>query len=125
MEDMGVFRFVTLNLNGIRSAATKVLLPFADKLRADCMGVQEIKAQAADMAGRFEHVGGMKGHFHYAEKKGYSGVGLYARPLPSEVITGIGDREFDAEGRYVEARFDTPQRQAERHQLLLPQRLER
>ncbi|MFL6660601.1 MAG: exodeoxyribonuclease III [Rhizobacter sp.] len=105
-----MFRLVTLNLNGIRSAAAKGFLPFADKLRADCMGVQEIKAQAADVAGRFEHVGGMKGHFHYAEKKGYSGVGLYARPEPSEVITGIGDREFDAEGRYVEARFDTPHR---------------
>ena len=53
-----MFRLVTLNLNGIRSAAAKGFLPFADKLRADCMGVQEIKAQAADMAGRFEHVGG-------------------------------------------------------------------
>ena len=82
-----MFRLVTLNLNGIRSAAAKGFLPFADKLRADCMGVQEIKAQAADMAGRFEHVGGMKGHFHYAEKKGYSGVGLYARRL---LASGVG-----------------------------------
>jgi exonuclease III len=40
------------------------------------------------MAGRFEHVGGMTGHFHYAEKKGYSGVGLYTRKTPSDVLTG-------------------------------------
>jgi exodeoxyribonuclease-3 len=105
-----VFRLVTLNLNGIRSAASKGFLPFADSLRADCMGVQEIKAQAADVAGRFEHVGGMTGHFHYAEKKGYSGVGLYTRKTPSDVRTGIGNAEFDAEGRYVEVRFDTPKR---------------
>jgi exodeoxyribonuclease III len=105
-----VFRLVTLNLNGIRSAANKGWLPWAESLGADCMGVQEVKAQAADVAGRFDVVAGMKGHFHFAEKKGYSGVGLYARKKPSEVITGIGNAEFDAEGRWVEARFDTARR---------------
>ena len=105
-----MFRLVTLNLNGIRSAATKGFVPFAESLAADCMGVQEIKAQAADLAGRFDTVAGMKGHFHYADKKGYSGVGLYARHEPSDMRLGIGNAEFDAEGRYVEARFDTPKR---------------
>ena len=52
----------------------------------------------------------MDGHFHYAERRGYSGVGLYSRRAPSAVILGIGHAEFDAEGRYVEARFDTPTR---------------
>jgi exodeoxyribonuclease-3 len=52
----------------------------------------------------------LRGHFHYAEKKGYSGVGLYFRKRASDVILGIGDAEFDAEGRYVEARFDTSRR---------------
>jgi len=75
-------------------------------MAADCMGVQEIKAQADTVVGRFEQVGGMSGHFHYADKKGYSGVGLYSRKTPTGVITGIGNPEFDAEGRYVEARFD-------------------
>ncbi|HJW12259.1 MAG TPA: exodeoxyribonuclease III [Albitalea sp.] len=107
---MGVFRLVTLNLNGIRSAATKGFEPFAERLAADCMGVQEIKAQAADLAGRFDSVAGMRGHFHLAEKKGYSGVGLYSRHEPSDVRPGIGDAEFDAEGRYIETRFDTPGR---------------
>lgn len=105
-----MFRLVSLNLNGIRSAATKGLLPWAEALGADCMGVQEIKAQAADIAERFDTLHDLKGHFHFAEKKGYSGVGIYSRKEPSEVITGIGAAEFDAEGRYVEARFDTPQR---------------
>jgi exodeoxyribonuclease-3 len=105
-----VFRLVTLNLNGIRSAASKGFEAWAEGVGADCMGVQELKAQAADVAGRFETVAGLKGHFHYADKKGYSGVGLYARKKPSAVITGIGNTEFDAEGRWVEARFDTARR---------------
>jgi exodeoxyribonuclease III len=74
------------------------------------MGVQEIKAQPEDVAGRFDQVAGMAGHFHCAEKKGYSGVGLYTRKKPSQVIVGLGDADFDAEGRYVEARFDTAKR---------------
>ena len=105
-----MFRLVSLNLNGIRSAATKGLLPWAESIGADCMGVQEVKAQAADIAGRFERLHDMHGHFHFAEKKGYSGVGVYSRKTPSDVVIGFGSPEFDAEGRYVELRFDTPQR---------------
>jgi exodeoxyribonuclease-3 len=104
------FRLVTLNLNGIRSAASKGLLEWADSVGADSMGVQEVKAQAADVAGRFERIAGMDGHFHYAQKKGYSGVGLFLRKAPDAVLTGFGSREFDAEGRWVEARYDTARR---------------
>lgn len=105
-----MFRVVTLNLNGIRSAANKGFLDWAGGVGADCMGVQEVKAQAADVAGRFERVGGLDGHFHFAQKKGYSGVGLFTRKAPSAVIAGFGDDEFDAEGRYVETRYDTARR---------------
>jgi exodeoxyribonuclease-3 len=104
------FRLVTLNLNGIRSAANKGFVEWAAQTRADCMGVQEVKAQAPDVAGRFEQVAGMNGHFHYAQKKGYSGVGMYSRIAPSDVVTGLGVPEFDDEGRYVEVRFDKPGR---------------
>ncbi|MEO8279135.1 MAG: exodeoxyribonuclease III [Ideonella sp.] len=103
-----MFRLVSLNLNGIRSAANKGLLPWAESMRIDCMGVQELKAQAGDLEGRFEQIAGMHGHFHCAQKKGYSGVGLYSRREPSAVSFGFGHPEFDDEGRYVEARFDRP-----------------
>jgi len=74
------------------------------------MGVQEIKAGAEAVAGRFDHIAGLKGHFHNADKKGYSGVGLYTRHEPSDVVLGWNSAEFDPEGRWVEARFDTAQR---------------
>jgi exodeoxyribonuclease III len=105
-----VFRLATLNLNGIRSAANKGFAPWLEGLNADCIGVQEVKAQADDVAGRFEALAGMNGHFHFAQKKGYSGVGLYSRLQPVQVLQGVGSKEFDAEGRYVEARFDDPRR---------------
>jgi exodeoxyribonuclease III len=104
------FRLITLNLNGIRSAASKGFEAWAESAGADCMGVQEVKAQDEHVAGRFDRVAGMDGQFHYAQKKGYSGVGLYSRKAPSDVLRGFGNKEFDAEGRYVEARYDTARR---------------
>ena len=105
-----MFRLLTLNLNGIRSAADKGFVDWAAQAGADCMGVQEIKAQADQLAGRFERLGDLDGHFHLAEKKGYSGVGVYTRKAPSAVIAGFDKAEFDTEGRYVETRFDTARR---------------
>ncbi len=102
-----MFRLVTLNLNGIRSAADKGFVPWAEQTGADCIGVQEVKAQPDTVQGRFDTLGDLHGHFHYAQKKGYSGVGLYARKAPSDVKIGFGSKEFDGEGRWIETRFDT------------------
>lgn len=104
-----MFTLTSLNLNGIRSATSKGLESWLARAKPDCICVQEIKAQASDMAGKFEQLAGMQGHFHFAEKKGYSGVGVYSRQEPSDVRVGLGDAELDSEGRYVELRFDTLQ----------------
>ena len=104
-----MFKLTSLNLNGIRSATSKGLEPWLQALSPDCICVQEVKAQADDIAGKFEALADMKGYFHFAQKKGYSGVGVYTRHAPSDVIVGYGSPEFDTEGRYVELRFDTPQ----------------
>jgi exodeoxyribonuclease-3 len=103
-----VFRLVSLNLNGIRSAANKGFVEWAQRVGADCMGVQEVRAQAADVAGKLDRLGPLAGHFHFAERKGYAGVGLYTRREPSDVSAGFDGGEFDVEGRYLEARYDTP-----------------
>ena len=105
-----MFTLTSLNLNGIRSAASKGVEAWLAGMRPDCICVQEVKAQADDVAGRFHEIAGLPGHFHFAQKKGYSGVGVYTRHAPSDVVAGFGAPEFDAEGRYVEVRFDTPQR---------------
>jgi exodeoxyribonuclease-3 len=103
-----LFKLTSLNLNGIRSATAKGLEHWLAAHAADCICVQEVKAQAADVGGRFEQLAGLQGHFHFAEKKGYSGVAVYTRHEPSDVVVGFDGGEFDAEGRCVELRFDTP-----------------
>jgi exodeoxyribonuclease-3 len=109
-EAKHMFRVITANLNGIRSAASKGFFDWLGQQQAGIVGVQEVKAQHEQVAGSFCMTGDMAGHFHYAQKKGYSGVGVYARHEPSAVIVGMGAPEFDDEGRWVEVRFDRPGR---------------
>ena len=98
-------KVVTLNVNGLRSAAKKGLYRWLSAQKADVICLQELKAQDADLAGAdfalqdYHHV------FCCAQKKGYSGVALYRRARPDKVTHGFGAREFDDEGRYVEAQF--------------------
>ncbi|MCX8017596.1 MAG: exodeoxyribonuclease III [Rhodocyclaceae bacterium] len=101
-----MLRIVTLNLNGIRAAVKKGWLDWLTRQDADIVCVQELKAQAGDLSAEEHHPAGYHGHFHFAAKKGYSGVGLYTRQAPSRTVAGIGVAEFDAEGRFL--RCDWP-----------------
>ena len=103
-------RVINVNLNGVRSAASKGFFQWLGLQHADLVGVQEIKAQHEHVEGVFSQADKLEGHFHYAEKKGYSGVGLYTRHEPSDVLAGGVSPEFDAEGRWIEKRFDKPGR---------------
>ena len=98
-------RIISVNLNGIRSAAGKGFYEWLAKQDADIVCMQELKAQEKDMTAQMLAPHGYHGYFHYAEKKGYSGVGIYCREQPQRVIQGLGIAEFDAEGRYICADF--------------------
>jgi len=100
-----LLRIISLNLNGIRSATTKGLFPWLEKQNADIICMQELKAQAPDMTREMLQPDGLYGYFHYAEKKGYSGVGIYSKRQPDVIIEGLGMPDIDAEGRYIEAQY--------------------
>ena len=98
-------RVISLNLNGIRSAASKGLYPWLENQNADLVCLQELKAQDADLSPEMRNPPGLTGCFHCAEKKGYSGVGIYTRRPPDRIVEGLGIPDIDAEGRYLEAVF--------------------
>ena len=100
-------RIITLNVNGIRSAASKGLFDWLGRQQADVVCLQETKAQTAQLVDRSFWPKGHHVHYYDAERKGYSGVALFSRQEPDDVIRGFGVREFDGEGRYIEARFGT------------------
>ncbi|MBU3695126.1 exodeoxyribonuclease III [Dechloromonas sp.] len=98
-------RIISANLNGIRSANTKGFFEWLKTTDADVVCVQELKAQAPDLTNEMRNPASYKGFFHYAEKKGYSGVGIYCRREPERIVEGIGHAGFDAEGRFIRADF--------------------
>ncbi|HNO64359.1 MAG TPA: exodeoxyribonuclease III, partial [Thauera aminoaromatica] len=100
-----MLRIITLNLNGIRSACTKGLIDWLPAQQADFLCVQELKAQDADLRPEMRAPAGMQGWFHAAEKKGYSGVGIYSRHAPDRVVEGLGIPAIDAEGRFLQLDF--------------------
>lgn len=99
-----MIRVITLNLNGIRSAVRKGFFEWMAKQDADVICLQELKAQDADLQKIFQPEG-YQGYFHCAEKKGYSGVGIYARKPPQKIVTGLGWPDADTEGRCIEVDF--------------------
>jgi exodeoxyribonuclease-3 len=99
-------RIITLNVNGLRSAERKGLSAWLAALpRWDVLCLQEVKAQMADLPQDLHAFGRARGHFHLAERKGYSGVALYAKAKPLALANGFGSKEFDREGRYLRADF--------------------
>jgi len=98
-------RIVTLNANGIRSAAAKGAFQWLARQDADVICLQETKAQAHQLDGHPIDIPGYHRFFHDAKRPGYSGVALYAKRKPHALARGFGVREFDDEGRYLEARF--------------------
>ena len=99
-------RVISLNVNGIRAAERKGLSRWLEKIGPwDVLCVQELKANPEDIPESLRRPLETIGHFHTAKKKGYSGVGIYSRRAPDKVRMGFGHKEFDAEGRYVQADF--------------------
>lgn len=98
-------RIITVNVNGIRAAARKGFFDWLGKQNADVVCIQETKAQIHQLSDPQFHPEGYHCYYHDAQKPGYSGVALYCRQQPDTVIVGMGNDEFDAEGRYIEAQF--------------------
>jgi len=98
-------RIMTLNANGIRSAARKGFFDWMAEQQADMVCIQETKSQEHQLGDSQFWPEGYHCFYVDAEKKGYSGVAFYARQEPDEIIEGLGWPDMDAEGRYLEARF--------------------
>lgn len=100
-----MIRIATLNVNGIRSAATKGLFRWVRRADPDVLCLQEVKAHEQDIPERYRYHDSLHGIFYCAKKKGYAGTALYSKKKPKRVQLGFGAAEFDDEGRYIEAEF--------------------
>lgn len=100
-----MLRVISLNLNGIRSAARKGFYEWLTAQRADFICLQELKCQLGDLTEAMRACPEYHAYFHCAAKRGYSGVAVYTRHAPSKVMEGFGIPDIDAEGRYLRLQF--------------------
>ncbi len=102
-----VMRLVSWNVNGLRAVLKKGFLESVKEMDPDVLGLQEIKAMPDQLPDSLRSLNGYHSYFHSAVRKGYSGVAVYSRKKPEQVIVGIDDPRFDSEGRVLTLEFAT------------------
>ncbi len=98
-------RIISYNLNGIRAAISKGLLDWLSTANPDVLCIQESKAQPEQIdTDTFQRLG-YHAYIHSAQKRGYSGVGIFSKQEADRVVVGMGIERYDAEGRVLRADF--------------------
>jgi exodeoxyribonuclease-3 len=98
-------KIISWNVNGIRSVQSKGFAEILAQLDADCILLQETKAQADQIDKALEGIDGYHIYSNCAERKGYAGVTILSRHEPLQIIHDIGIAEHDQEGRVIVAEF--------------------
>lgn len=96
---------ISWNVNGLRAVSRKGFSTWLAETTADVIGLQETRATHDQVPKKILTPDGWHTHLHPAERKGYSGVGLYSRRPFDEIRTGIDSPEHDIEGRIQRAKI--------------------
>jgi len=101
-------KLASWNVNGLRAIFGKNLVAYLEEFGPDILALQEIKVQEDQLPPEFHENPVLKGYHKYyfpAEKKGYSGTAFFTRKEPLAVHKGMGNPEFDREGRVLTLEF--------------------
>jgi exodeoxyribonuclease-3 len=101
-----MLKIISLNVNGLRSAVTKGLFEWLAVEQADVICLQETRVQIHQLEDDRYRLPGYERYFHDAQKRGYSGVAIYTKPVPRHITLGLGCPEIDSEGRYIQLDFN-------------------
>lgn len=94
---------VSWNVNGLRACVNKGFVDFFKDVDADFFAIQETKLQKDQIDLNFE---GYVSYYNDAVKKGYSGVSIYTKKVPLNVVYGLGIGEHDQEGRVITLEYE-------------------
>lgn len=98
-----MLKFISWNVAGIRAAWNHGLSVLTDNAGADIYAFQETQTNERFLPVELE---GYYAYWAFGRKKGYSGTMCLSRTEPMNVTYGIGDDEFDTEGRIITMEFE-------------------
>jgi exodeoxyribonuclease-3 len=99
-------KILSYNVNGIRAAMRKDILPWLQTTDADVVCIQETKANKQQVDLEAIQAAGYPYHYWFsAQKKGYSGVAIFCKQEPTHVAYGTGIESMDFEGRNIRVDF--------------------
>ena len=99
-------KIISYNVNGIRAAINKGFIDWLKGSEADVVCVQEIKANKDQVETNLLDKIGYYNYWFSAQKKGYSGVAIYSKKEPNNVIYGTNINHIDYEGRVIQVDYD-------------------
>jgi exodeoxyribonuclease-3 len=98
---MNTVKIVSWNVNGLRAIYKKGFVDWFSSQNADIVCAQETKASPEQLPEDLRDIPGYHSFFSSAERKGYSGVAIWAREEPRSFTTELGIKRFDIEGRVM------------------------
>ena len=99
-------KLISWNVNGLRAVLRNGFLQALEQMAPDILCLQEIKLQEEQIPQEIKDLSEYRSHWHFARKKGYSGVATLTRLQPKTVRQGLGIEKFDAEGRVLVTEFE-------------------
>lgn len=100
-----MMKIYSWNINGLRSSHKNGFLEWFYNESPDILGLQEVKSATESLPEEIRNPKGYHSFFHPAKKGGYSGVAVYSKEEPDEVVVGLGEEKFDDEGRVLTCYF--------------------
>ncbi len=99
-------KLISWNVNGLRAVIKKGFTDIVTDMSCDIIGIQETKIQLDQLEDSHKNIPGFESYFYSAERKGYSGVGVYSKVSPLSVEHGFSYGWNDNEGRVIMLEFE-------------------
>lgn len=100
-------RIVSWNVNGLRSVCKKGFASWLKNSDIDVLGIQEAKLSSPDqIPEELKNQTNFDAYYSIAERKGYSGTGLYCKNPPLGYVCQLGVPDLDREGRFQQIETD-------------------
>lgn len=100
-----MFKVISANINGIRSAEKKGFISWLEQEQANIVCLQEVRAHAEQLNSQ-HFLTDYDCYLQSAQRKGYSGVAIYCKSTPQTVCYELKHQLADFEGRYIHVEYD-------------------